>query len=64
MVFEQVKVRAADKNISIAALEKACGLKTSTIIKWREHIPRADNLQKVAQYLGCTMDELMKEDGS
>ena len=64
MIFEQVHSRAAEKHMSISALEKACGLKNSTIIKWRNHVPRADNLQKVALYLGCTMDELMKEDGS
>lgn len=61
-VYENVKRRCTEKNISILALEKDCGFSLGSICKWDVSIPRADRLQKVADRLGCTSAELLKED--
>lgn len=54
--------RCVAKGITFASLERACGLGNGTIGKWRKSRPRYDNIKKVADYLGCTIDELVAED--
>ena len=49
--------------MSLSRLEKELGFGNSTIAKWAQCSPSVDKLQKVAAYFGCTVDELLKEDG-
>lgn len=51
-----------EKRTTIAGLERAVGLSNGTISKWKECSPRLDNVKKVANFLGCTIDELMPDD--
>ena len=41
------------------------GVKETTIVKWEteKSMPRAETLQKLAECLGCTVDELLKKEG-
>lgn len=50
----------AGRGISIAALEKAVGLANGTIGRWDRSSPTVANAKKVADYFGCTVDELLK----
>ena len=62
MVFQNVVKRCEAQGISTYQLEKECDLGNGTIGKWREVSPTVNKLKRVADYLGCTVDELLKED--
>jgi len=61
LVYENVKRRADEKNLSIRDLEKEAGLQNGTIGKWRVSSPTVKSLQAVARVLGCTVDDLLEE---
>lgn len=60
MLYSRIEAMCRERGISIAGLEKAVGLGNATIKGWRESSPRFDNLAKVAEYFGCSVDELAK----
>lgn len=62
MVFKNISAKCAEKGISVYQLEKSCGLGNGAIGKWKDASPSVNNLKKVAEYLGCTIDELVKEE--
>lgn len=62
MLYKNIEVRCKKMGISISALEKAVGLGNATIKGWGESSPKVSNLKLVADYFGCTVDELLKED--
>ena len=62
MIFKNIEARCREKGISVSALEKALGLGNATIKGWSESSPKVSNLKKVADYFGCTVDELLKEE--
>ena len=63
MLLDRIREKCKEQHISIARLEKEAGLGNATVRGWGECSPSAANLKKVCTVLGCTMDELMKEDG-
>ena len=50
-VYDYVKTLADEKNLTIKELEGACGLGNATISKWKNSVPKADILFKVATFL-------------
>ena len=60
MLYSKIETMCKESGISISGLEKAVGLGNATIKGWKESSPRLDNLIKVAEYFGCTVDELMR----
>lgn len=62
MIYENVKQLCDKKNMTIMALEKAAGLANGTVGRWRNSIPTAVSLQKVASVLEVSMETLMKEE--
>ena len=62
MIFKNIEARCREKGISVSALEKTLGLGNATIKGWSESSPKVSNLKKVADYFGCTVDELLKEE--
>lgn len=62
MVLENIRRRCKENSITIAALERATKIGNGVIAKWQSGSPRVGTLQKVADYFGCTVDELLKED--
>jgi transcriptional regulator with XRE-family HTH domain len=63
LIFANIKSLCDQNNVSLSRLEKELGFGNSTIAKWTQCSPSVDKLQKVAVYFGCTVDELLKEDG-
>lgn len=61
MIFENISKLCKEKNISIARLEKACGLGNATVRSWRTSTPNAENLKRVADYFGVSVDSLMSK---
>ena len=62
MILENIKRLCKERGITVSALEKESGLKNATITKWDTSVPKVDNLKKVADYFGVTVDELLKDD--
>lgn len=55
----RVKEMLAIKGITVAELERRCGLGNGTLRNWSKSYPSADKLQRVAKELGTTMDYLL-----
>ena len=62
MILKNIKRKCAEKKISIAALERDTGIGNGVVAKWSHGSPRIETLVKVADYFGCTVDELLKEE--
>lgn len=62
MIFKNIEAKCRERGISVSALEKTLGLGNATIKGWSESSPKVSNLKKVADYFGCTVDELLKEE--
>lgn len=60
MIYKNIEARCKAAGISISALEKAVGLGNGTIKGWIDGYPRIDKAQLVADYFGCTLDDLVK----
>lgn len=58
-VYDNVKNRAKAAGISINAIEKRAGLSIGSVCKWNTVSPTASSLLKVAQILGCSINDLL-----
>lgn len=63
MIYENILRLCEEKKISIARLEKECGLGNATVRGWAglQDGPRVTTLKKVADYFGVTLEDLLKE---
>lgn len=61
MIYKNVKRVAEKQKMSICKLEKEAGLPNGTIGKWRKANPTVANLKAVADVLGTTVDELLRD---
>lgn len=61
MVFENICERCKERGITIARLERETGLGNATIRGWRTSAPNANNLKRVADYFGCSVDDLLEQ---
>ena len=59
LIFENIRALCWEKRISIARLEKECGLGNATIRGWEHSSPTIENLKRVADYFGVTVDSLL-----
>ena len=59
MLYDKVKQICREKGISVMKLEEGLGFPRSSICKWNENEPGIGKVQKVAGYLGVTVDELL-----
>ncbi|MFB5176369.1 helix-turn-helix transcriptional regulator [Latilactobacillus sakei] len=59
MLFERVKELAENKKISLLGLNEKAGLGKNAIYKWKTQNPSIENLQKVADVLGVSIDYLL-----
>lgn len=50
-----------EKSMSIAELERQANLKQRTVYRWDESKPSVEKALAVANVLGVTVEELMKE---
>lgn len=61
MILHNIEALCASRGISIYKLEKELNISENCIKRWDEAKPRVDNIKKVADYFGVTIDELLKE---
>lgn len=53
-----VREACARKGMMITHVEAACGFPKGTTHRWNKVIPQIDKFEKVADVLGCSIDEL------
>lgn len=58
-LYENIKKKCEAKGISIAKLERDVKLSVGSISHWRVSDPKVGNVKAVADYLHCTIDELL-----
>lgn len=61
-LYEKVREASKEKKISINQMEKDLGFSRSYISKFRTIAPSIENLQKIADYLGISIDYLLGRD--
>ena len=57
--FNAKQMTKAQRMEAIAKLEKETGISNGTISRWDTSSPTIENVQKVAEYFGVTVDELL-----
>lgn len=61
MILKNITNLCAKNSISIAKLEKTVGIGNGTIGRWEKTSPTVDNLKKVADYFGVTVNDLLED---
>lgn len=62
LIYDKVKVLAKERNIPIRKIEMECGFSQGSVCKWNDISPSAEKVKKVADYLGTSVDEILKSD--
>lgn len=60
MLFDNVRALCNERNIAISKLEDDLGFPRSYICKWNKNEPGIRKVQKVADYLDVSIEELLK----
>ena len=60
MIYQNIKAIADSKGISIRKIEIDTDITLGSIYHWNEIKPSVDKVAKVANYLGTTIEELIK----
>lgn len=62
MIYKNICKLAKERNLSINRLEQEAGLSSGSMCKWGKSVsPTVVSLKKVADILGCTVDDLIRE---
>lgn len=59
MIFDTIRAMCENRGISISRLEKEVGLGNATIRGWVTSSPTVEKLKLVADFFGCTVDDLL-----
>lgn len=60
MLYNNIKKMCDENKISISQLERELGFPRSSICKWGENEPGITKVQKVANYFGVPIEELLE----
>lgn len=59
MLLAKIQALCVTNKTNITKLERACGLANATIRRWETASPSVDNLVKVADHFGVSLDFLL-----
>ena len=59
LLYERISELAKKQGISVPQLSENLGLSRNAIYQWKTSSPKADTLQKVADYFGVSTDYLL-----
>ena len=62
-MLEKIRTLAKEKGVTLAEVERSCGLGERSLSKWDKSIPAVDKAKRVADYLGTTVDDLLNDGG-
>lgn len=61
MIYERIKSLCEEKEVSVYRVERDLSFPNATIAKWKDSIPGADRLKKVADYFGVPIEYFLEE---
>lgn len=61
MILGNIQKLCKERGISVARLERELGFGNATIRGWGNSSPSVDNLKKVADFFGVTVDSLISD---
>lgn len=59
MLLRKIRKLCSERDTNISEVERKCGLANATIRRWENSSPSADNLAKVADHFGVSVDYLL-----
>ena len=62
MKLDKIIALCAAEGSNLSRLERECGLSNAAIRRWENSSPSAENLQKVADHFGVSVDYLLGRD--
>ena len=62
MLYNNVKRICEENGISVGKIEKDLQLSNGSICKWNENEPGIRKVQKVADYLGVSIEALLEDE--
>lgn len=62
MLYNNVKRICEENGISVGKIEKDLQLSNGSICKWNENEPGIRKVQKVADYLGVSIETLLEDE--
>lgn len=60
-LFTRIRALCKERGLSLRQLEQDAGIANNTICRWGDNIPSVDKVKRVADALGVTVDELLRE---
>ena len=60
MIYQNIKSIEKKQKVSIRKIEQDTGITLGSIYHWNDVKPSVDKVVKVANYLGVTVEELLK----
>lgn len=64
LILDNIQKLCKERGISVARLERELGFGNATIRGWGSSSPNVDNLKKVADFFGVTVDSLISNASS
>lgn len=61
MIYKNIQKLCKEKGVTVAEVERTLGFGNGIIGRWRESVPRIDNVKKVADYFGVTLEYFLEE---
>lgn len=61
-LIANIKSRAEKTGQTVEDVERKAELSPRTIRRWNDHAPAFDKVYRVANVLGCTVDDLIREE--
>ena len=61
-ILKNIKSKCLEKGISISVVETELNFPRGSIFKWEKHVPSVEKVKAVADYMGCSIDDLVSED--
>ena len=63
-MLSTIKALCKERGITMQELRERANIPPGTMYRWDENRPSVDKAKAVADALGCTVDDLLKEDGA
>ena len=60
-MLDNIKRLCRERNISLADITRTCGLGKKSIYSWDRSAPSVERVKRVADYLGVTVDDLLRD---
>lgn len=61
VIYSKVRELCSKKNVSVSSVEQSVGLSTGSISKWKIVSPSVNNLKRVADYFGVSIEYFLEE---